>query len=610
MSSDLRDSLVDGGDSSRRAPRVHGESIVDRLLAMRGIPAGPARDAFLEPRLTHLRHPRSMHGMVDAAAAICEAVRARKCIAVYGDYDVDGVMSTAIVWHMLRTLDGTQGGKLDLRTYVPHRIDEGYGLNAEALRALAAEGVEVVITVDCGVAALVEARLARELGLELIITDHHELAASGEVPIARAVVHPRLPSCGELKDAPYGELCGAGVAWKLAWMLGETWCGSGKQPEVFRTRLKSLLPLAAVGTIADVVPLCDENRVLVARGLRELGATGIVGMDTLLDSARVDGRSADAEKVAFRLAPRINACGRMDHAKEAIELFTTADAARADEICAMLGDLNEERRKQERAIFDQALAKLAQQGGSSKPRGIVLHDEKWNLGIVGIVCSRLVDLYACPVVLITSNKDGYKGSGRSVHGIELHRVLEACSAHLSGYGGHAMAAGVKLDGVAEIEAFRARFVEEVDRLLPRQDAQKPPLEIEFSCNIAEIASCSVVTEMERFAPFGRGNRRPAFLLTDAVVTQTRLFGKIPAGAPKDALPPHLELVVCQRGAAQDQFLRVQWWGGAPHAASFGKGVCIDLVVEVALSTYSRLPEVEAKLIDLRPIVPAQLTAMA
>lgn len=585
------------GDGSAATAGRSG-SILDRLLDARGVEGGAAREAFLRPTLGHLQHPKAMHGMRSAAEAICAAVRAGRRIAIYGDYDVDGVMATAILWHMLRTVAPT----LEVRTYVPHRIEEGYGLNADALRSLRAEGIEFIITVDCGVSAISEAKLAAELGLELVITDHHELKPSGEIPVAAAVVHPRLP--GEQR---FGELCGAGVAWKLAWMIGEVWCGSSRQPDVFRNRLVELAPLAAMGTIADVVPLIGENRVLVARGLTEIGRTRIPGIDALLAASRVTPGDVDTEKIMFRVAPRINASGRMGHAKDAIELFTTAGPARAEEIVDMLGELNDRRRKDERAIFDQALAQLRGLGVESKPRGIVLHDEQWNLGIVGIVCSKLVDLHACPVVLITRNGEGYKGSGRSVRGIELHRVLASCSDHLSGFGGHAMAAGVHLSDVAQIEAFRRRFTEECDRLLPPEDEQKPVLEIDCACRLDEISSTAAVTDLESLAPFGRDNRKPMFMIAGVEITQTRVFGKTSATVPA---PPHLELVIKQRAGSRDAFLRVQWWGAAEHAASFPKGSRVDLVVEVGISTFSRLAEVEARLVDIREAIPARQEAIA
>lgn len=590
--------LIAEGSNGRIERAGSKASVIDRLLAARGISTAEQREAFLKPSLMQLKHPSAMHGMEDAAKAICDAVRAKKRIAIYGDYDVDGVMATSILWHMLRAIDPA----MSLRTYVPHRIEEGYGLNADALHALRAEGIEFVITVDCGVSAVAEAKLAAEIGLELVITDHHETKATGEVPVARAVVHPRLGT-----QEGYGELCGAGVAWKLAWMVAECWSGSKRLPQVLGDRLKSLLPLAAIGTVADVVPLKSENRVIVARGLAGVGATGIAGVDALLASARVEPGEVDAEKVAFRIAPRINACGRMGHAEDAVELFTTADAARARAIASALGSLNDERKKQERAIFEEALAKLDALGGAGKPRGIVLHDEKWNLGIVGIVCSKLVDLHACPVVLITRNKEIYKGSGRSVRGIELHKVLEACSAHLLQYGGHAMAAGVQVADEASIAAFRARFSEECDRLLPAAEEQKPVLEIDCACPLADVSSTVAVAEIDRIAPFGRDNRKPVFLIEGAVVTQSRVFGKTNETVKS---PPHLELVVKQSAGGRDAFLRVQWWGAAEHAESFPKGARVDLVIEVGLSTFRKLAEVEARLVDIRSAAPVAAGAMA
>ncbi len=570
------------------AERAHGADLVRTLLDARGIRTAAARDTFCRPQLTHLQHPSEMHGTIEAARAICAALRTGRHIAIYGDYDVDGIMATAILWHMIRAL----APQAPIRTYVPHRIEEGYGLNDDALRTLRAEGVDMVITVDCGVSAIAEARVAAEIGLELVITDHHELQPTGEVPVARAVVHPRLPSAQR-----FGELCGAGVAWKLAWMIAEVWCGVDREsrdaaekraplPEVLRKRLLSLLPLASIGTVADVVPMLEENRVIVARGLTEIHHTGVVGLNALLVSARLDSGPVDAEKVAFRLAPRINACGRMGHAEDAIELFTTANASRAEELSALLEELNEQRRTDDRAIFDEALAQVRARHGDGKPRGIVLADEKWNLGIVGIVCSKLVDIYACPVILLTRNKDVYKGSGRSVPGIELHKVLADCSEHLLAFGGHAMAAGVKLDG-SRIAAFTAAFEAAVDAVLPPSDQQKPPLSIDCVCAIDDL-DLATIQQIDALAPFGRENRKPSMLVEGVEITQLRVMGRA---------ANHLEVNVRQRSNGQMRFLRMHWWDGAKHAQFLAKGTYIDVVVEPALNNFRGIAEVEAKLVD-------------
>ncbi len=588
------------------------ESILEKMLKTKGI-SSEQRENFLHPATKNLAPARDMHGMVEAARLICAAVRAHRKIAIYGDYDVDGVMATAILWHMLRALAPT----LSVRTYVPHRIEEGYGLNRDALRTLRDEGIEVVITVDCGVSAVDEARYAQEIGLELIITDHHELKASGEVPVARAVVHPRL---GDTQH--FGEQCGAGVAWKLATQLMDEWCGAAdsahaagsqtKRPQVLLDRVKSLLPLAAIGTVADVVPMLSENRIIVARGLPGAFDTGIDGLNALLDSSRVEPRTMDAEKVAFRVAPRINACGRMGHAEDVVELFTTANASRADEIVAKIDELNTKRRADERAIFESALekvhARLAECGSTDpaqKPRGIVVWDDAWNLGVVGIVCSKLVDLFACPVIIITRNKEGWKGSGRSIKGIELHHVLEECSEHLQHFGGHAMAAGVTIESEEKVKAFRDAFVKIIDRQLPPMEEQRPTLDIDCVCSIGELDIVGV-QEIAKLAPFGRDNRKPVLLIEDVEITQSRHFGKSFDNKP----PANLELALKQSDGGKDKFLRVQWWNGAPHASEFVKGMRIDVVVEVGLSTFGRLPEVEARVLDLRLSVVSHAGARA
>ncbi len=588
------------------------ESILEKMLKTKGI-SSEQRENFLHPATKNLAPARNMHGMVEAARLICAAVRAHRKIAIYGDYDVDGVMATAILWHMLRALAPT----LSVRTYVPHRIEEGYGLNRDALRTLRDEGIEVVITVDCGVSAVDEARYAQEIGLELIITDHHELKASGEVPVARAVVHPRL---GDTQH--FGEQCGAGVAWKLATQLMDEWCGAAdsahaagsqtKRPQVLLDRVKSLLPLAAIGTVADVVPMLSENRIIVARGLPGAFDTGIDGLNALLDSSRVEPRTMDAEKVAFRVAPRINACGRMGHAEDVVELFTTANASRADEIVAKIDELNTKRRADERAIFESALekvhARLAECGSTDpaqKPRGIVVWDDAWNLGVVGIVCSKLVDLFACPVIIITRNKEGWKGSGRSIKGIELHHVLEECSEHLQHFGGHAMAAGVTIESEEKVKAFRDAFVKIIDRQLPPMEEQRPTLDIDCVCSIGELDIVGV-QEIAKLAPFGRDNRKPVLLIEDVEITQSRHFGKSFDNKP----PANLELALKQSDGGKDKFLRVQWWNGAPHASEFVKGMRIDVVVEVGLSTFGRLPEVEARVLDLRLSVVSHAGARA
>ncbi|MFM1822231.1 MAG: Single-stranded-DNA-specific exonuclease RecJ, partial [Planctomycetota bacterium] len=479
----------EAADPSARGPG--SGALLDRILAIRGIAAGE-RETFLKPSLAQMGHPSEMPGMRAAAEAFLEAVREGRRIAIYGDYDVDGVMASTILWHLAGAL-----GAEPPQVYIPHRIEEGYGLNRGALERLREDGAELVVTVDCGVAAPDEAAYARELGLELVITDHHEPRGDGRLPEARAVVHPRV-----LGASGFGELCGAAVAWKLAWMTLEVWHGIARErpdepqrarlPEVHRRALLHWLAFAAVGTVADIVPLVGENRAIVAGGLPLVHLTGNAGMDALLAEARLEGARVDAEAVAFQLAPRINAAGRMRHASLAADLFTSADAREAAARARELSRLNDQRRRDDRAIFEDAVGRVESRLGvaglvksglvksglvesslvesslieskpaktaksATAPRGIVLWDDReedgWSLGIVGIVCSKLVERFACPTVLLTRAHDGFRGSGRSVDGIDLHGILESCSEHLTHFGGHAMAAGMGVADLAALERF-------------------------------------------------------------------------------------------------------------------------------------------------------------
>jgi single-stranded-DNA-specific exonuclease len=593
---------ADGGAGPILGRPTVDRPILDRLLALRGI-AGEEGERFLKPSIMHLGHPVEMPGMRAASEAICEAVREGRRIAIYGDYDADGVMASTILWHLVRALGGAEP-----QVYIPHRIEEGYGLNRGALEQLARDGAALVVTVDCGVAAPDEAAYARELGLDLVITDHHEPRADGRLPEARAVVHPRVGGA-----AGFGELCGAAVAWKLAWMTLEHWHGIARErvdeprrarlPDVHSRALLHWLAFAAVGTVADIVPLVGENRAIVAQGLPLVHRTGNAGMDALLAEARLDGARVDAEAVAFQLAPRINAAGRMRHASLAAELFTSADARQAAARARELSRLNDQRRRDDRAIFDDAVARvesrlagpaIVEGKAGAAPRGIVLWDDRdedgWSLGIVGIVCSKLVERFACPTVLLTRSHDGFRGSGRSVDGIDLHGVLESCSEHLTHFGGHAMAAGMGVADVAALERFEAAFVARCDAELARLGEQKLPVEIDAEATIGELDLGSVL-ELERLAPFGRDNPRPAFLLRGVEVTQARTMG---------ADGSHLALMVREGGARGGRFLRLVRMRGGAWAEALSPGMRVDAVIEPKINEFRGERNVEGVLLDLAP----------
>ncbi len=472
-------------------------AVVAQLLICRGIHEPTQARDFLEARLTSLRDPLELPGIGPAAERITQAISARQKIVVYGDYDADGMTATAILFSCLRLLDA------DVSYYVPNRIDEGYGLNDEALRSLKGQGAGLIITVDCGIASVAEARTARELGLELVITDHHEFAT--ELPDAAAIVHPRLPGTAY----PFGGLSGAGVAFKLAWAL----CQQASQAKRVSPRLKDFLVqavgLAAVGTVADVVPLVDENRILVRHGLDKLKQCPPLGMAALMKVAGLDSKpQLECEDIGFTLAPRLNAAGRLGQATLAVELLTTQTPHRAQALAEYLHELNGSRESLERSIYLSANKQVQERFDADGDAALVLADEGWHPGVIGIVAGRLAEKYHRPVILIALDPVGVKpgiGSARSVPGFNLHQALAACGEHLLSHGGHAAAAGLKIDK-SRVEAFRAEFCDRATAEIMSED-RVAELWIDSETPLSAL-TLAAIQHLERLAPFGHGNSRP------------------------------------------------------------------------------------------------------
>ena len=376
--------------------------------------------------------------------------RAGRRIVIHGDYDVDGMTATAILYLCLKLLGANVG------YYVPHRIDEGFGLSCDTIRKLAADKAQLIVTVDCGVTAVEQALLARELGLELIVTDHHE--PGPQLPDCAAIVHPRLPGGGY----PFGGLSGAGVALKVAWAICQQVSSEKRVPQRMKDFLLQAVGLAAMGTVADVVPLIDENRVLVHHGLESLVERPTLGIATLLRLTGLhDKKRLDAEDIGFTLAPRLNAAGRLEQAQLAVELLVTDVAGRALELAQYIDQLNATRQSLERSIYLAANKQVKQQSDAAEIAALVLADHGWHAGVIGIVAGKLAEKYHRPVVLVSWDRLGIKpgvGSARSVPGFHLHTALEACSQHLTSYGGHAAAAGLRMEE-AQFVAFRNDFCE-------------------------------------------------------------------------------------------------------------------------------------------------------
>lgn len=468
--------------------------ILAQLLLNRQVIEIPHAQSFLSPKLTDLIEPARMPGMTRAVKRILEAVDAKEKIAIYGDYDVDGITSVAILWHLLQLL----GAEVDY--YIPHRVDEGYGVNDEAVRQLAEAGTQLLITVDCGITAVGSIKLARSLGMDVIITDHHQPDAV--LPEAEAIVHPLL-------DAVYPNPASSGamVAFKLAWGVADAQKKGGRIPDALRQFLLNATTLAGIGTIADVVDLRGENRVLAGYGLRAIEKTSLVGIRSLIDTAQLGGAGVDSYDVAFRLAPMLNAAGRMGHARLAVELLTTDNAVRALYISQYLKEQNRLRQKCQLDIFKQAKARILQSGLNHPDRKtIVLADEGWHTGVIGIVASRVVDEYYRPTIMINTANGLGQGSGRSIDGFNLHAALSACGEHLVGFGGHDMAAGLKIK-TDKVAVFSEAFEAYAQTHLEHSTASF--LDIEAEAKIADFDD-RLMRELRSLEPFGQGNPRPMF----------------------------------------------------------------------------------------------------
>ena len=467
------------------------------VLVRRGLDEPAAARAFLEAEPPG-HDPFALGDMTAAVDRIRAAVAAGERICVHGDYDVDGISATALAVLTLREI----GANVEWR--LPSRFEEGYGLAAETIERLAADGVDLVLTVDCGITAVEEVARARQLGLDVIVTDHHR---PGDA----------LPDCPIVATRPSAypcpELCGTGVVHTLARaLLGDD------HPAIARA-----LDLVALATIADVVPLVDENRALAAAGLRALARTSRPGLQALMQSARVDPAAVDASSVGFRLAPRINAAGRLGRPELALELLLTDDRAEARELAGKLEELNRERQGVEERILREAIARVESLPAVERERrGYVLWDEGWHEGVIGIVASRLVERFHRPVVLIARSGEGWKGSGRSIPDFDLHAGLAACSVHLGRFGGHRAAAGLSIE-TSQLEAFSDAFGRHADAELGGVDLR--PLTTVDAIVPASALTLELAQELDRLAPFGLGNPEPTLLVASVEATGASTVGE-------------------------------------------------------------------------------------
>ncbi len=592
-------------DAEGLASHLRVSRIVAQILLNRGLSDPAACEAFLRPNLKLLHDPSTLPGVPRAAERIARAVRESQPIAIYGDYDVDGITATSILYHALRALGAT------VRTYIPHRVDEGYGLNAAALTQLIDEGAQLIITVDCGITAVGPAEVAAARGVDLIITDHHEWKESEGIPVlpkAYAVVHPRIvDSCLLIVDRddeasarspalstinyqpsttpyPNPHLCGAGVAFKLAWGVGQAIHGA-KVGEAFRSLLVEMTALCALGTIADVVPLVGENRVIASFGLKCLPKSQLTGIIALIASANLDGEALDAYHVGFLLAPRLNAAGRMGHAALALEMLTTAPADRAIEIATYLEQQNRQRQAVEKQTLAEVLAEVARRGDDGEGCcGVLIAGKEWHPGVIGIVASRVVERLHRPTVLISMGEAHGAGSGRSIAGFHLAKALQGCTDLLVSHGGHEMAAGLKVTP-ENLEALRERFQTYArEHLSPEQLI--PQLHLDAEVKLSQINE-ALVHDLERLGPFGHANRKPLLACCGVEIAATpRRVGKT---------GDHLQLQVRQNGTT----IKGIAFNTGHLADQLTPGTKVDLAVEPGLNHWNGRTSVEVQVRDIR-----------
>ena len=546
-----------GGEKAARLAAALGIGLpAARVLCARGYGEPDEARKFLHPSLDGLHNPLLLRGLPEAVERLRRAVERREKILIYGDYDVDG--TTAVV--ILKTAIRLAGGDAGFR--VPHRIRDGYGMREDAIREAAEAGVRLIVSVDTGIRAAEVVRLAGTLAIDVIVTDHHLPEAA--LPPALAVLNPNRPDC------PYPEknLCGAGVAFKLAQaLLAATVEDAGK----VRRITESLLKLVAIGTVADVVPLTGENRIIVKHGLEGLRDVRNPGLRALLDVAGFTGASIpSATQVAFRIAPRLNAAGRMDTAESVIELFLTPDAARARALAGELHRLNEERQQTEEAITREILEECLRQPVDGR-FALVFCGENWHRGVLGIVASRIVERFHRPVFVLGMNPEEgtAQGSGRSIPAFDLLAALEGMADVFERFGGHRHAAGVTL-AAGRVPEFRDRFNAWAAARLTAEDLA-PRVEIEALLDFGEIDDRGVA-DVLALAPFGCGNPAPLFGGLDAEV----------AGPPAVMKEKHLRVPLRQNG----RVLTLKAWNFAARRGELVPGARIDAAFTLEDDPYS------------------------
>ncbi|MGN1384328.1 MAG: single-stranded-DNA-specific exonuclease RecJ [Clostridia bacterium] len=536
----------------------HITNLLASILVNRGIIDGEKINVFLNPTRKDFYNPFLMPDMEIAVKRIVKAIENKEKIMIYGDYDADGITSITVLKKYLNEI-GLKTGE-----YIPNRLNEGYGLNKDAISKIYNDGYKLMITVDCGISGLEEVEYANSLGMEIIITDHHEPAE--KLPEAIAVIDAKRKD----NKYPFNQLAGVGVVFKLIQAIST-------ELKLEEKEYLKYLDLVCIGTISDIVPLVDENRVIAKLGLKLIEKTKNIGLKTLLNIA--DLRKIDSTAISFGVAPRINACGRMGFQEEALQLFLTEDSGEATKIAKRLVQFNQERQAKEKQIFEEVIEKIEKDNKDKKC--IVLAEENWHHGIIGIVASKITEIYYKPSILICLEGDKGKGSGRSIPGFDLYTALTKCSDYIEKFGGHSMAIGItiKKENFEKLKEAIEKYAQEsnISDIMPIINIDK---EINLkNINIEEVKS------LELLEPFGEANKMPLFLLRNLKIDSIRALsgGK------------HLKLTLKQDNNIVDAI----GFNMGDLSKEYLLGDKVDVVGTIEINSFGNKENIQINLKDIR-----------
>ena len=542
-------------------------SVVERILQARGIAESDGVLAFLESKLSSLEPPETFAGMATAAKLLCQAFRDGKKVLIFGDYDADGITAASVLFHIFKSATGKQ-----VPIHIPDRTNDGYGVKTSSIESFAKEGIELIVTVDCGITAIDAAALAKGVGIDLIITDHHKPLEDGTLPDCAAIVHPTL------ENESATPLAGVGVAYMLAWAFARAWSGSNEVTEELKNTLLAMLPITAIGTVADMVPLQGSNRILTRWGLLMMRSSTNEGVQALLSEQGLLEKNLRTSDISFGIAPMINAVGRLAHASTAVDVLTKLKQPLVTEAVSELSELNRKRQRIQKTIVEEALALITQE--ESLPNIVILKNDSWQRGIVGVAAGKCVETHYRPTILFAEDGGNYVGSARSIKGFSIFHALNACSELIEEFGGHDMAAGMTIQK-SNFDAFKSAMVAFADAHL---DNPIPSVEADVVLSIDDIKNMNIET-FEQLAPFGIGNKTPIAVMKNVKVDDIKRMGK--EGT-------HLNMRV---GDSKGR-VRCVWWGKGDVCDTLSRGATIHLIGKLSVNEFRNRKSIEIDLQDI------------